>query len=163
MELAESPAQVDDSTGAVASHRGCGAMAVALADPKIRRLNRLIFKFLDERRLITTIVHVVQPDFTPLRLDVEIQPKPGVRSIDLTKLVVESVASFLDPYGGWEDGHGWPFGRDVYRSELYQRLESVAGVDHVSRMSMNGNAATSTVAVPENSLVCLDELIVRVL
>ena len=31
------------------------------------------------------------------------------------------------------DGKGWPFGRDVYLSEIIERLVRVEGVDYVTR------------------------------
>jgi hypothetical protein len=36
---------------------------------------------------------------------------------------------------------GWPFGRDVYRSEILQVLDGVAGVDHVLRLDLIGNGS----------------------
>jgi hypothetical protein len=38
---------------------------------------------------------------------------------------------FLDPHRGWFDGRGWPLGRDLYISELYQLIAETAGVDSV--------------------------------
>jgi hypothetical protein len=34
---------------------------------------------------------------------------------------------------------GWPFGRDVYRSEVLQVISSVAGVDNVLNLSLSGD------------------------
>jgi hypothetical protein len=36
---------------------------------------------------------------------------------------------------------GWPFGRDVYRSEILQVLDGVDGVDHVLRLDLIGNGS----------------------
>jgi hypothetical protein len=80
----------------------------------------------------------------------------------LKQTVGEAIAVFLDPHMGWQDGGGWPYSRDVYRSETYQLIESIQGVDHVTSLTMNGDAATSLIAVGENRLVCLDELAVTV-
>jgi hypothetical protein len=44
--------------------------------------------------------------------------------------------AFLDPLTGGPDGLGWPFGRDVYRSEILQVIGAVPGVDHVIRLTL---------------------------
>jgi predicted phage baseplate assembly protein len=160
--LPEHPVDYDAVTGAFTMNRGSAAMAAALTGPKSKKLNQSVFRFLDERRLITTILHVVDPAFTGLRLQVTLRAKPGVNTKALKKIAGETIAAFLDPYEGWEDQQGWQFGRSVYRSELYQRIESIEGVDHVSELTMNGDATTSLIAIGENRLVCLDELTVTV-
>ena len=68
----------------------------------------------------------------------------------------------MDPYTGWLDGQGWPFGRKVYRSELYQEIEGIEGVDHVETLLVNGDAGGSAVDVGEFSLLCLGDLSVTV-
>lgn len=40
---------------------------------------------------------------------------------------------FLDPLAGGEDGEGWPFGRDLFVSEIYQLLDTLPGVDYATR------------------------------
>jgi len=41
------------------------------------------------------------------------------------------VAQRLDPHRGGAGGSGWPFGRPVFVSELYELLEGIPGIDHV--------------------------------
>ena len=38
---------------------------------------------------------------------------------------------FFDPRTGGEDGQGWPFGRNVFVSEIYSLLDQLPGVDYV--------------------------------
>ena len=67
-----------------------------------------------------------------------------------------ALATFLDPLLGGPSGRGWPFGRDVYRSELLALVDGVAGVDHVTALSMSGNgrdAACSNLCVAPTWLV----------
>ena len=93
---------------------------------------------------------------------IEVQSKSGVNRDTLTQAVGEAMASFLDPYEGWADHRGWPYGRDLYRSELYQLIESLEGVDHVIALQMNGSATTSAIPVGDYHLVGLDGLAVTV-
>lgn len=143
-------------------NRTSSAVRDALARHPIKTLNSEILQYLNERRLITTIVHVVEPLFTKLGLKIRIQAKPGINTGTLTQAVREATATFLDPYVGWQDGGGWPYGRYVYRSELYQLIESIGGVDHVATLKMNNDETTSSISIFENGLVSLDELTVEV-
>lgn len=160
--LAEQPAEYDGTVKIFTLNRSTAAVTAALAGATVHALNGEILAYLDERRLITTIVHVVSPSFAPVRLRLALQAKPGVGIESLKEAVGRAAAAFLDPYTGWQDGSGWPFGRNVYRSELYQLVESLEGVDHVTSLTMNEDATTSSVGVGENHLVCLDELSVIV-
>jgi hypothetical protein len=160
--LAAAPIDHDAATGAVMLNRTGATMAAALAGADARRLNKKILGYLDERRLITTIVHVVEPAFTVLRLVITLAARPGVNVSTLKKQAEQTIAAFLDPYQGWEGQTGWPFGRPVYRSELFQQIEAIVGVDYVTGLSMNGSTTTSGIAVGENQLVALDELSVTV-
>jgi hypothetical protein len=44
---------------------------------------------------------------------------------------------------GGANGQGWPFGRPVYRSEVYQVIESVTGVTCVDQVSLSGKSCDS--------------------
>lgn len=46
---------------------------------------------------------------------------------------VKALRLYFDPLKGGEDGRGWPFGRNVYVSEVYQLLDTLPGVDYVKR------------------------------
>jgi hypothetical protein len=50
--------------------------------------------------------------------------------------VSAALAAYLDPLSGGPAGRGWPFGRDVYRAEILQVIDGVAGVDHVLSLEL---------------------------
>jgi hypothetical protein len=56
---------------------------------------------------------------------------PDEKESDLEPRIIDAVKNFLDPHGGGEDGNGWPFGRNVFVSELYSLLDQLPGVDYV--------------------------------
>ncbi len=98
-----------------------------------------LFEFLQPRRLITTRVQVSGPVYTSVPIAVEIvrdADTPVARDA-LSQTVAQAIASFLSPLTGGAAGIGWPFGRSVFRSELCQLIEGIAGVDHVKRMRLN--------------------------
>lgn len=104
-------------------------------------LRQQVFDFLQPRRLITTRVRVVQPQYTDVAIALTVVRDP-IRRLDRTVVqnnVEHAVRTFLGPLGGGIDGLGWEFGRAVYRSELSQLIEGIDGVDHIKQLLLNGN------------------------
>ncbi len=87
---------------------------------------------LEPARLLTTRVHVVAPRFVPITIQLTVVPQRDVHDIEaLRRNVVDKLTGFLDPRRGWFDGKGWPFGRNLYISELYQVAGEIRGVNSV--------------------------------
>jgi len=136
----------------------CLEFKQALESYKTETLCADILQYLDDHRLVTTRLHVVPPQLTEVSLEILVRAKSGVAVQTLQDTIKDIVATFLDPYRGWEDGGGWPFGRDVYRSELYQQIEGIDGVDHVEEMYMNGELGNDFISVGDNHLVCVRDI-----
>ncbi|MHC5054604.1 MAG: baseplate J/gp47 family protein, partial [Planctomycetota bacterium] len=140
------PAHPEDETPGVVSviamPRGGGTLSQALRDA--------IRAYLDERRLVTTRIYVVDPGYVTVDVEATVAKTPLADPGELAAKVEATLAEFLHPeYGGdpemaaayveavrtgtptGERGPGWPFGRSVYLSELYELVERVRGVDHV--------------------------------
>ena len=128
-------------------------------------LRQQVFEFLRSRRLITTRVQVVEPHYTPISIAVTIVRDLSSRlpRDNVQQKVSQTIQDFLSPFKGGVDGSGWEFGRSVFRSELYQAIESIPGVDRVQRLLLNGDEIIGELklALP-TSLVKLDELRVTV-
>jgi hypothetical protein len=62
---------------------------------------------------------------------------------------IRALKQYLHPLHGGRDGHGWPFGRNVYTSEIYELLDTLPGVDYITK------------TVDANSQKTLDEFIVN--
>jgi len=88
---------------------------------------------LEPARLLTTRIHVVRPRFVTLSFAVTLTPRRGADPERLRKEAVDRIKKLFDPLKGGSDGKGWPFGRNIYVSELYRLLEEIPGVDYVSR------------------------------
>jgi hypothetical protein len=56
------------------------------------------------------------------------------------------LVEYFHPLRGGQDGRGWPFGRSLYVSELYELLDQLPSVDYVTQ------------SVDVNSQKALDEL-----
>lgn len=46
---------------------------------------------------------------------------------------VKALRQFLHPLSGGRDGQGWPFGRNVYVSDIYELLDRLPAVDFVTK------------------------------
>lgn len=104
-------------------------------------LRETVFGFLRARRLIATRVQVVPPSYTDVRIEAIVVRDPAsLLSPEAVRQSVEAaIRDFLSPLRGGVDGTGWEFGRSVFRSELYQRIEGLPGVDHTRLLVMNGD------------------------
>jgi hypothetical protein len=95
-------------------------------------LRTTVAAYLDPRRLLTTQVHVVGPRFVPVQVQVTLRLTQDAVADDVKARAIAALQTFLDPIVG-RDGTGWPFGRNVYVSEIYRLLDALPGVDFVRR------------------------------
>ncbi len=103
-------------------------------------LVRRVREYLDERRLVTTRLHVTGPEYVSVTLRAAVVPTTNVSDIPALRSRLESeLRSFVHPLHGGPDQTGWPMGRPVHLSEIYYLLERVSGVDHISRLELNGS------------------------
>lgn len=90
---------------------------------------------LRRHRLLTDRVSVRRPTYVGVGVDADVRLEPGYSASDRVAAVEEALDDFVDPLSGFE-GEGWPFGRALYRSELYETVENVPGVDCVTRLDV---------------------------
>jgi len=92
--------------------------------------------YLRARRVIGTRVEVVGPTYLEVAVQATVQSKTGSNQVNLQQAIITALNNFLDPLVGGPDGTGWPFGRDVYRSEIMKVIGTVAGVDYIVSMAL---------------------------
>jgi len=97
-------------------------------------LLRRVRNHLADRKLLTTIVHVERPRYRELSLAVDIIVATSSPSDRVKAEIDKRVRMFLHPLKGGRDGRGWPFGRPVYKVDLYHVVEGVQGVEFVDRV-----------------------------
>lgn len=96
-------------------------------------LLRHVSEELERRRLLTTYVHVVGPRYVEVRVQITLTLKPDVLEAVVRREAVEGLRRYFHPLRGGADGRGWPFGRNVYVSEIYELLDKIPGVDYVTK------------------------------
>lgn len=112
---------------------------------------------LAEHRLVTDRVTVEGPQYVGVGVNAEVRIESGYTPDRRAAAVEDALDAFLDPLSGFGGG-GWPFGRPVYRSELYATIEDVEGIECVLSLSVSAPGATGvapdgTVEVPDAALV----------
>ncbi len=96
-----------------------------------------LWQFLDERRLLTTRHHVVGPTYVPVTLmRATLFLLEDALGDEVRRKAVAAMRSFFHPLTGGSDGRGWPFGRAVYVSEVYELLDKVEGVNFVEGVTL---------------------------
>lgn len=114
-----------------------------------KELLRRVKHFLEPGRLLTTRLHVVPPQYVTVSIRVTLVLRPDADSEAIHSGAIDRIETFFDPLEGGPDRKGWPFGRSVYVSEIYQLLQEIPGVAYVRR-SLNAKTGSeiSELAVP---------------
>jgi hypothetical protein len=113
-------------------------MPVPRPEPS-KGLLRVIARFLDRRRTVGTRIEVVGPRYVEVSVDARIRSLPYANPDDVKGRIHDALNTFFDPRRGGPAGLGWPFGRDVYRSEVMQLLDGIPGVDYVIELSLSAD------------------------
>jgi hypothetical protein len=96
-----------------------------------RGLREAVSRYLRKRRVVTTRVEVVGPTYAEVRVRAKVHSRFGINKHEVAIRLHKAIDAFFHPLTGGPDKTGWPFGRDVYRSEVLQLFDETPGVDHV--------------------------------
>lgn len=96
---------------------------------------------LDRHALLSDDVTAVAPTYVGVAVDAEVRVADGSPRAARRRAAEDAIDEFLDPIRGFE-GDGWPFGRPVYRSEIYEVLETTQGIETVLDVSVATPGAT---------------------
>jgi Baseplate J-like protein len=113
-------------------------------------LLKAVTTYLRRRRVIGTRVEVFGPTYLDVSVQAKLQSSAGASTTGLAQRVAAALNEFFDPIIGGPDGSGWPFGRDVYRSEVLQVIDETEGVDHVLSLELVADGGQ-----PQCGNVCL--------
>ena len=91
---------------------------------------------LESRRLLTTRLHVVGPQYLQIKVQTTVVPYPDIKEEEIEDSVENTLEKFLDPLKGGNDEKGWRFGRNVFVSEIYQLVDQFPGVDYVTSVDL---------------------------
>jgi predicted phage baseplate assembly protein len=122
-----------------------------------RALLRRVAGYLDQRRLLTTELYVIPPEYVPVAVSAGVAVADGYQ-VDAVRrwveLILRQFLAPVPPYG--PDGQGWRLGRAIRRAELEAVAVQVDGVEYVQRLRLAVAARSGTRTVwEERDLVTL--------
>ncbi len=117
---------------------------------------KTVYRHLDEHRLLTTELFVISPEYIEVSVDATVVIKPKYVKSKVEERVRQKLTNFLHHIGGGVDQKGWPFGRSVYISEIYEIIDRVEGVDYVKTVTLNknGEKQEGDIKISAHDLVC---------
>lgn len=113
-----------------------GARGLARRLVPSNEILRYIKRYLDERRLVGTILHVVRPRYRDLSLKITLLRRTIGTSDRLRREIADKLRTYLHALSGGRSGKGWEFGRAVLKTELIHVVEEVPGVEGVDALEI---------------------------
>jgi predicted phage baseplate assembly protein len=97
---------------------------------------RFVKRYLDERKLVGSVLNVVKPRYKDLSLRVVLIRRTVGTSDRLRRDIEVKLRRFLHALVGGKQGKGWEFGRPVLKAELIHLVEEVPGVEGVDALDI---------------------------
>ncbi|MEE8392264.1 MAG: putative baseplate assembly protein [Anaerolineae bacterium] len=111
-------------------------------------LAKTVEEHLDRYRLLATTLRIGEPNYVGVQVRAEIIPSEFSRPEVVRARVAKTLRNFISPLAIAEDGvgngqgemmaglvgddwKGWPFGRNLYVTEIFSLIQRVPGVKHV--------------------------------
>jgi predicted phage baseplate assembly protein len=93
-------------------------------------------RYLDDRRLLGTQLAIDGPAYIGVSVEATIVTSRVYSSEAVRAAAVERIIEYLDPLVGGPMGDGWPFGRDLYLSEIQSVIQAVPGVEYAQDVTL---------------------------
>jgi hypothetical protein len=116
-------------------------------------------RYLEPRRVLGMRLTVGRPRYAAIKVRARLKLARGSDRDAVLAAAAAKLDAFFHPLRGGERGRGWPFGRDVYRSEVMQILADTAGVDALAALELvgpDGVARCGNLCIGEGSLVACE-------
>ena len=87
-----------------------------------------VTSYLDERRLLTAVLEVGEPDYVFVSTDITIVADPKADGDEVARAVRKRLEQYVNPLTGGPNGDGWPFRRALTLADVYAQVGAVDGV-----------------------------------
>lgn len=123
-----------------------------------------ILRFLDNKRLITTRLHIMPAKLKKIEIKINAVIFKELSTAEMKETIRKQVSDFMDILNGGFDQKGWLPGRNLYKSHLYRLVEGIEGIDYVKSLTFGTSAAGNYIEIEENELPLLlkDNLFINV-
>jgi predicted phage baseplate assembly protein len=132
-------------------------------------LSDTVSKYLDDFRLLTVRLDIREPQYMWVSVDVSVSVTPDTDPERAEAEVERMLYRYLNPIVGGPTEDGWPFGRDLYPSDIYRCLQSIRGIEFIESMDLylgapggEGKQVDGHVTVPEHGLIASAEHSVKI-
>jgi hypothetical protein len=98
--------------------------------------NQKLMVYLDERRLLTTRLDIRPPAYHWVSAKVKCRTVPGSDQARVKEDILSQLYRFLNPLTGGVNGKGWPFGRTLFASDIYQCLQGIPNIQFVRGLDL---------------------------
>lgn len=107
-------------------------------DTNTEKLRQTLKRFLNQRRLISTRLHVIDPNYVKVKVSATLYLHDYAEYHTVQKEAARRITAFFAPLNSQEywQGKGYPFGANIYISELYQLFDDLPGVDYVEEVKL---------------------------
>ncbi len=119
----------------------------ARPEPHLTALIEAVENYLKPKLLLTTRLHVAGPQFLKIAIKPTVVPLPDQLDFKVRQSVVNAVRKLFDPLTGGDDGNGWPFGRNVFISEIYSLIDRLPEIDYVTGIELTRVAGDAPLPV----------------
>ena len=112
---------------------------------------------------IASQISVEGPSYLAIGVQAVIVPVDLSMAGAVFDAVTATLEAFLHPLTGGPEATGWPFGRDVYLSDVAAQLEAVPGVDYVQtlNLTLDDTPRGEHIDVPHDRIVVAGTLDIR--
>lgn len=102
-------------------------------------LKAAVQRYLNRRRILGNRIIVAGPVYTKVAVTARVKSQTEANRTRVRQDILQALHHFFDPLHGGPAKTGWPFGRDVYRSEVLHVIDSVTGVENVIALELIAN------------------------
>ena len=100
-------------------------------------LIQTVIEDFQDRLLLTTRLHVVKPHYVRVAVQVRLVLRRDAKPELVKQAASKALKQFFHPLPVGSNQQGWPFGRSIYVSEIYNLLDRLPGVDYVTKFEEN--------------------------
>jgi predicted phage baseplate assembly protein len=95
-----------------------------------------ILRYLDERRLLSTLLDVTNPAYQWVETEINYRSNPNADIETVQRAIENRLFEFLNPLIGGHDGKGWHIGRDIFVGDILSVLLAIPGVDFIRSVKL---------------------------
>ncbi|HED35832.1 MAG TPA: hypothetical protein ENJ08_16685 [Gammaproteobacteria bacterium] len=106
-----------------------------------------ICAYLEPRRILTTELHVIGPEYVPVWLSISVDVIPGYSVSPVLETVRQQVRNFLSPLIGGFEAKGWPLNKYVEAAEISAAAARVPGVAKINQVLVGDVSGETSSAV----------------